>query len=252
MIRATVCSESGERVIGELVGHRIEILRRIWNPCRTGRQHRRCQRRLRLHGTLHHHLILLGKEVGFIGGEDRCERIGTRLGPKQRLSRSIDGNRAGRSDIQLEGCLPGKKQCDARGGDAGEHGVRIHVHAFDQIRHRAAPSDMFCAAAVRCDGLPCRRLIEVREQRSRQRNGVGIDLRLGCGSDQRAGIGHNRGAAGVEEVLHPGQRGIERECASALRSLQRNRQQLAHRIRKPRRSGPRLRKRGIRSLNPWR
>jgi hypothetical protein len=36
--------------------------------------------------------------------------------------------------------------------------------AFDQVRNRASPSDMFGTAAVGGDGLPRRSLIEVREQ----------------------------------------------------------------------------------------
>ena len=39
---------SGERVVGELVGGGVEILRRVGNAARAGGQHGRCEQRLRL------------------------------------------------------------------------------------------------------------------------------------------------------------------------------------------------------------
>ncbi len=75
------------------------------------------------------------------------------------------------------------------------------------------------AAAIGGDGLPCRGLIEVRVQRCRQRNRVGLNLSLGGWSDQGAGIGDDGSAASVEEVLHSDQSWIEGEGAAGLWSL---------------------------------
>ena len=139
---------------------------------------------------------------------------------------------------------PGEEERVAGSGDAGEHGVRIHVHGFDGVGNRAAPAHALAAAEIGGDGLPCGGLIEVRKQRIGQRDGVGVDLRFGGRRDQRAGVGDDGGAAGVEEILHAAERGIEREGAAALRSLERDGQQLAHGISEAGRAGTRVRKGG--------
>ena len=170
-------------------------------------------------GAIDDDFILLGEEVGFVGGEDGVRARWCRRQAEEGLRQSGDGNRTGRSDVELERRLPGEEESDARGGDAGEHGVGIHVHALDQVGHGAAPADVFGAAAVRGDGLPGRGLIEVRKQRGGQGNGVGVDLRFGGGRDQGAGVGDDGGAAGVEEILHAGEVGIQGEGAAALRGI---------------------------------
>ena len=96
---------------------------------------------------------------------------------------------------------------------------------------------MLGAAAIRSDGLPRGGLIEMREERSRQRDGVGIDLRLGGGCNQRACVGDDGGAARIEEILQARSRlGIQREGSAALRSLGHDGQQFAQGIGQPRRA----------------
>ena len=70
----------------------------------------------------------------------------------------------------------------------------------------------------------------MRKERIGQRNGVRIDLRLGGGRNERAGIGYDCGAACVEEILHTDERRVEREGAAALRSLESDGQQFAQGI----------------------
>src|SRR5580658_7999367 len=60
----------GELIIGEHFGHRVEILRRVGNASRACREHCACQLRLRLDRSIDNNAILLGEEVGLIGGED--------------------------------------------------------------------------------------------------------------------------------------------------------------------------------------
>ena len=64
-----------------------------------------------------------------------------------RLGETVDGNGTGRRDVELERRLAGEKERVAGGGDAGEHGVGIHVHALDDVGNGAAPTDMLSAAA---------------------------------------------------------------------------------------------------------
>ena len=229
----------GQRIVDELVRHGIEILRRIGDAADAGRSHGGGQRGLGLDGALDDDLVLLGEEIGLVGGEDGVERVGGGRRAEGRLREPVDGNGAGGRDVELERSLPGEEERVAGGGDAGEHGVGIHVHGFDGVGDGAAPADALAAAEIGGDGLPRGGLIEVREQRIGQRNGVGVDLRFGGGSDQRAGVGDDGGAAGVEEVLHAGERGIEREGAAGLRSLESDGQQFAHGIGEAGRAGAR-------------
>ena len=67
---------SGERIVGEHVGHGVEILRRIRHAAHAGGSHGGGQHGLRLHGAVDDDLVFLGEEIGFVGGEDRVERIG--------------------------------------------------------------------------------------------------------------------------------------------------------------------------------
>ena len=151
---------------------------------------------------------------------------------------AVDGNGAGGRDVELKRSLPGEEERVAGSGDAGEHGVGIHVHGFDGVGHGAAPAHALAAAEVGGDGLPCGGLIEVREERIGQLDGVGVDLRFGGGRHERAGVGDDGGAAGVEESsARRRERRIEREGAAGLRSLEGDGQQIGQRIGEARRAG---------------
>ena len=141
--------------------------------------------------------------------------------------------------------MTGEEEGDAGGGDTGEHGVGVHVHALDEVGNRSAPSDVLGAAAVGGDGLPRSGLIEVGKQRSRQGNGVGIDLRFGCRRDKGSGVGDDGGAAGVEEVLYAREVRVEGEGTSALRSIRSDGQQAGERVSESGSAGARLRERVV-------
>ena len=92
MIRATVCSEVAKRIVGELVGNGIQVLRRIGDPCRARRQHGSRKLLLRELRAIHDDFVFLCEQICLIGGENRRKRVGTRRLTEQRLSHTCDGN----------------------------------------------------------------------------------------------------------------------------------------------------------------
>jgi len=57
--------------------------------------------------------------------------------------------------------LAGEEKRISRGGDAGEHGIGVHVHGFNGVGHGATPAHLLATAEIGGDGLPCGGLIEV-------------------------------------------------------------------------------------------
>ena len=106
---------SRERIVRQLVCHRIEILRRIRDASRTGRQHRTRQTSP---APAIERLITTSYSLAkrFVSSAVRIDgsAFDPSLLPKQRLRQSRDRDRACRSHVELKRRLPGKKQRDSR------------------------------------------------------------------------------------------------------------------------------------------
>ena len=156
MTRATVCNEMGELVVGEFSGGGIEKLRGVRHAGWTRGRHGGGQGCLRGERAANDNGILLGEEVGIVGADDRLQCGGTLRGTEERVGEPVSGQCSGIGNAELEGRLPGKKECGAAGADAGKRCVA--VHALEQVGHTAAPAHV---GAIGGNCFPCVALIEM-------------------------------------------------------------------------------------------
>ena len=183
MIRATVCSEAASPLSESLLVSGSRNCVGVRNPSRTCRQHRRSQRRLRLDRPLNHHFpySFAKRFVSPRRSESSSSAFVPAVLPYNGCARPLIGIRPAGVQLSWKGNVcPERKRAIPRRRNAGEHRIRIHVHALDQICNCSAPARMLSAAKIRSDRLPCRRLVE-SAKRAEEESGRGItELAFTC------------------------------------------------------------------------
>ena len=222
MMRATVCIEAASGLSVSLLVIGSRYCGGLATPLAPAGSHCACQHGLRLDGAIDHHLrYSLREEVGLVGGQDRAERIGSRLLPEQRLRETGDGNRPCRRHVELERSLPGQKERNARSRDAGEHRIRVDDSwpRWHRQRRRPSPRARRCRGSRRWPAMPPSDRSARTASRAAARSWP-ESASWSAGATSVPVLATMAARPALNKILHPAERGIQREGAAALRSVQ--------------------------------